>query len=750
MRKFCIVALLVLSCVHVSVGSQAQELASVEQRLPSKLQLAVEPEEIVLTKGIEVGAEEKKIQLIVRETSGMKTAELELVARPFTEINSGDSVDLNIIKVELSEQHVPLKPGGLQRIELTIGGFKQAGNYLGGITIHDSVSGERQEIGIRVSVKDSWQLPVAVLLLAVLIASGLNSWAGKGRKKNRFDKEIADWHKKIEQEGVEFDSFLSEAEEFLEKARAYNQEFQFPQTEDALTVTAQKFQLYEQRKQGSEELRQRIQEFLSAVRELGENDPQTPKISDQLIQLLPKIQSDYEESEAIFKQIALFFEAYRMARRDLQTAREKLASNLDYVKKADRSKIDLIFGDIERLLKTAETMSALDEVNTLLRKAAYELSPEKINENIFRSQRFQKALDEQGELVEKVTGQQARRIVDALYEQARNALDDNRYEDGDEALQKLAKSLEIVEQIKQAEKRLKGRDAKMTELRRIIRDVKNYLEGGSWDGIQRAAYDVNQVLEILDGVRKQYEEFPSVEDQSRPPEDTEDAAKEGPQEEEIPPAGEEEGAQLRRLTPEDLQRNLDHILEDALQYPRLREKMASWRNYCEKLLQFNELREMFDYLDLIREELALYTKIQTLRSQMGERVYQAVQRLLEQAEQLLLLDSYEDRAAFHRAEVLTDAAKALWEEKQNVGDFEQVISTIRSPKLATKLVTGGSLAAYFAVATALGFQALYAPNPDFGAILFEDYFSLVLWAFGFQGAKMTAVNVYEAYFKKEG
>ena len=49
--------------------------------------------------------------------------------------------------------------------------------------------------------------------------------------------------------------------------------------------------------------------------------------------------------------------------------------------------------------------------------------------------------------------------------------------------------------------------------------------------------------------------------------------------------------------------------------------------------------------------------------------------------------------------------------------------------------TGGSLAAYFAVATALGFQALYAPNPDFGAILFEDYFSLVLWAFGFQGAQ---------------
>ena len=83
-------------------------------------------------------------------------------------------------------------------------------------------------------------------------------------------------------------------------------------------------------------------------------------------------------------------------------------------------------------------------------------------------------------------------------------------------------------------------------------------------------------------------------------------------------------------------------------------------------------------------------------------------------------------------------------------ELEQVISNIRSPKLATKLVTSGTLASYFIIATALGFQILYAPNPDFGAILFEDYFSLVLWAFGFEGAKMTATNVYEAYFKKEG
>ncbi|MCP4406016.1 MAG: hypothetical protein GY801_53080 [bacterium] len=748
MKKFFVVTVLVLVCLSKAVVSNAQDISFSEQRLPSKLQLEVYPEEIILTKGIEVGSAEKKIQVIVRETSSIKYAELELVARPFTEINSGDSVDLNIIKVELSEQQVPLKPGGLQRMELMIGGFKQAGSYLGGITIHDSVSGERQEIGIRVSVKDSWQLPVAVLLLAVLLASGLNYWAGKGRKKNRFDKAIADLQKKIGQDGVEYDSYLAEAEEFLGKARAYNQEFQFQQTEDALTVVEGKLEYYEQRKQGSEELRQRIQEFLREVRGLGENDPQNVKLSDQLIRLLPKIQGDYEESEAIFKQLALFFEAYRMARRDLQTAREKLTSNLDYVKKADRSKIELMFGDIERLLKTAETISALDEVNALLRKSAYELSPEKINENIFRSQRFQKALNEQHEHVEKVTGSQARRIVDVLYRQAQNALDDNRYEDVDEALQKLAKSLEIVEQIKQAEKRMKGRDAKMTELRRIVRDVKNYLEGGSWDGIQRAAYDVNQVLEILDGVRKQYEEFLSIEDQPERHDEAEETS-EKREEEEAPPAGDEEGAQLRRLAPEDLQRKLDHLLEEALQYPRLREKVAAWRSYCEKLLKFNELHEMFDYLALIQEELALYVKIQSLRIQMADRNYQAVQRLLEQAEQLLLLDSYEDRAAYHRAEVLTDAAKALLEEKQNVGEFEQVISTIRSPRLATKLITGGSLTSYFVVATALGFQILYAPNPDFGAILFEDYFSLVLWAFGFQGAKMTAVNVYEAYFKRE-
>ena len=65
-------------------------------------------------------------------------------------------------------------------------------------------------------------------------------------------------------------------------------------------------------------------------------------------------------------------------------------------------------------------------------------------------------------------------------------------------------------------------------------------------------------------------------------------------------------------------------------------------------------------------------------------------------------------------------------------------------------MTYGTLASYFVIATTLGFQILYAPSPDFGALPFEHYFSLVLWAFGLEGAKMTATNVYEAYFKKEG
>ena len=74
-----------------------------------------------------VGAADRKIQLIIRETSSLKRAELELVARPFTEITSGDIVDVNTIMVGIAKQQVTLTPGGLQRVELTIGGFEEAG-----------------------------------------------------------------------------------------------------------------------------------------------------------------------------------------------------------------------------------------------------------------------------------------------------------------------------------------------------------------------------------------------------------------------------------------------------------------------------------------------------------------------------------------------------------------------------------------------------------------------------------------------
>lgn len=510
---------------------------------------------------------------------------------------------------------------------------------------------------------------------------------------------------------------------------------------------------YEQRKQGSEELRQKIQKLLNEARELGENDPQNSKIGDELIRLLPKIQTDYEETEAIFKQVEAFFQAYRMARRDLQAAREKLFSSLDYVKKADKSKIELILSDIDRILMTAESMSAIDEANTLLRKAAYELSPEKINENMFRSQRLQKILDEYQPQVKHITGTQVSKIVTGWYQKAQAALEDNRYEDVDEAFQKLDKTLEVVGKIKQAEKRIKGRDKKMTELRRIIRDCKSYLEGTSWDAIHRAERDVLQVIEILDGVREHYEPFRTVDQQEVQAEISDEATEhttEEPPGEEPLNAEEDGSTHIRPLTREDLQRNLEQLMEEAAQYPKLREKIMRWRSYCSKLLQFDELTEMFDYLKLIQDELSLYAGIQAIHAQAEAKNLHAILRLAEQAEQLLLLDTREDRGTYHRAEVLTDAAKALLEEKQDEGDLDQVISYIRSPKTASKIVTYGSLAAYFAVATALGFQILYNPNPDFGAIVFEDYFSLALWALGLEGAKMTAINVYEAYFKKEG
>jgi hypothetical protein len=396
-------------------------------------------------------------------------------------------------------------------------------------------------------------------------------------------------------------------------------------------------------------------------------------------------------------------------------------------------------------------MSAIDDANALLRKVAFELSPEKINENMFRSQRFHTKLEGYHDRVKQVTGAQVKRIVGAWYEKAAHALEDNRYEDVEEALQKLDMTLRIVENIKQAERRIKGRDAKATELRRTLRECKHFLEGTSWDGIERAEYDVSQVLEILDGVRKDYEPYPLVEshalqDEAEQTEDSE----EGERDEESAQSPWGEGTQIRPLTSDDLRRNFERILEDAARYPKLREKMLTWRSYCHKLLEFDELNEMFDYLKVIQEELLLYSRVQAIRAQAEDQSRQAVLRLAEQAEQLLLLETSEDRGAFHRAEVLVDAAKALLDEQQDANDFEQVISNIRSPRLTTNLVTYGTLASYFVISTALGFQILYAPNPDFGAKLFEDYFSLGLWAFGLQGAKMTVTNVYEAYFKKEG
>ncbi|PIE35787.1 hypothetical protein CSA56_02870 [candidate division KSB3 bacterium] len=744
MKKYCILIHLLVLCLFAVSGSYAQ---SPGEKQPSKLQLAVEPEDIILTKDIFVGSADRTIHLILRETSGVKPAKLELAARPFTEINSGNMVDAGIVQVELSEQQAMLEPGGLARIEATIGGFQEAGSYLGGMTIHDTVSGERKEVSVRVSVKDAWPVPVAVLLVSVLIASGVNHWTQKGRRKNRLDQKIAELRKTIEAADRDFATFLIEAERFLEKALAYNQDYQFEQTEAALTHVEQNLLLYEQRKHDSEVLRQRVQTLLSDIRGLGEADPQSMKLSGELIQVLPKIQTDFEETAALVKQFDMFFEAYRMARRDVLAAREKLAGNLEYVKKADRSKIDMMLVDIERLLQTAESMSAIDDANALLRKVAFELSPEKINENMFRSQRFQTQLDGYHDRVKQVTGSQVKRIVGGWYEKALHALEDNRYEDVEEALQKLSSTLKIVEKIKQAERRIKGRDTKATDLRRILRECKQFLEGESWDGIERAEYDVAQVLEMLDGVRTGYDPFPSVESHTFHPEAESVEKNSGDIQSQ---ASAEEGTQLRPLTPDDLQRHFERILEDAAGYPKLREKMLTWRSYCHKLLEFEELNEMFEYLEVIQEELVLYARVRTIRTEAEEQGRQAVLRLAEQAEQLLLLETSEDRGAFHRAEVLADAAKALLDEETETSDFEQVISNIRSPRLATNLVTYGTLASYFVISTALGFQILYAPNHAFGASVFEDYFALVLWAFGLQGAKMTVMNVYEAYFKKEG
>ncbi|MBD3307384.1 hypothetical protein GF339_13180, partial [candidate division KSB3 bacterium] len=112
-------------------AQESSSLLTGTSSVPSKLQIAVEPEEIVLMKGMTVGAQDRKIQMIIRETSGVKSAELELVARPFTEIISGDIADVTTITIGLSDPQVTLPPGGLQRVEVTIGGFAQAGSYLG-------------------------------------------------------------------------------------------------------------------------------------------------------------------------------------------------------------------------------------------------------------------------------------------------------------------------------------------------------------------------------------------------------------------------------------------------------------------------------------------------------------------------------------------------------------------------------------------------------------------------------------------
>ncbi len=735
-----------IGCVVLLLSLLGSVSGAQETALPTKLQLAVEPEEIVLTNGLPIGADARTMQLILRETSGMQRAELELVARPFTEIHSGNSVDVNIITVNLSQSQATLLPGDLQRVELTLGGFAQAGTYLGGMTIHDTVSGERKEIGIRVSVKDNWQTPVFVVLAAVLIAAGVNHWTKQGRRKNRLDVKLAELQHTLQVAGSKTDPLLLDAERLVQQAREQNQNYQCAQAELVIAAAEQKLRQFEQRQQAAEVLRHNIEEVLESVREVGENDPQQARLSGDLIQLLPKIYAQYEETAAIFKQRELFWDAYRLARRDMQAAREKLFSTVESVKKADRSKIEFFLREIEELLSAAESMSALDEVNVRLRKVAFELSAEKINTNMFRAQRFQSLLEQYQERAKHVTGEQMQRIVAAWYDPARAALTDNRYEDLETTVTQLGRVLTLIEQMKDAEKRMKGKDKKMTELRRILRECKTTLEVAAPDSLMRVEHDVRQVLDILDNRRTDFTPFQAYQPEA-PRSDRPDAQAEAFAE----PSPDAAAQQLRPLQQEDLVRNLERLLEDAAQYPALQEKTLKWRSYCQKLLEFDEVSAMIEYLRLIQEELTLYGRIRAIRAQAESRQTDAVLRLIEQAEQLLLMDTYEDRSVFHRAEVLADAARSLLEEKQQSKDeFDHLLANLRSPKFATKLVTYGSISTYFVAATLLGVQILYTPNADFGAIVFEDYLSLVLWAFGVEGIRLTATNVYEAYFKKEG
>ncbi len=747
MKRLINVFLGLLVCLSYASACRGQEA---QPSAPARLQIAIEPEEIVLTRGITVGAPVKHIQIIVRETSGRQRANLELVPHPFTDMNTGDSVDVNIVTVTIATPQAALSPGGLQRVDLAIGGFQRAGSYIGGITIHDTVSGERQEITIRLSVKAAWPLPAGILLVAVLVASGVNHWTRKGRHKNRLDQRIAELQKTVTLASGEGDLSLVEAEQLLAEAQQYTQDYQFERAETALAGVEQHFARYEQRKQDSEHLRQKIQELLHDVRELGETDPQNMRIGQELMRLLPQIQTDYHQTEAIVKQLERFLRAYRMARHDVQAARQKLASQADYVEKADKSKIEFLLRDIERKLTNATGMNALDEVNSLLRNVAYELSPEKITDNLFREQQYRQQLDRYEQRLRQISGAQATRIVAALYEEAAEALETNRYEAADDALQRLEQTVALVDRIKQLEQQIKGRGKKMTELRRILRGCKQVLEQADWPTIQQAGHDVQQAEEMQAGVRTHYEPFRPEEPPERPSEPETPPAEDTFAAEAEAVAASDQADTLKRLTPDDVQQQLERVLEEAAQYPKLRAKMQQWRTHCEQLLKFDELAELVDYVQHIQEEVTLYARLQAIRAQAEMRQRPAVLRLIEQAEHVFLAETQDPPNAYRRTEVLADAAKALLDEQTGPADREQVFSYIRAPRFTSGLVAYGALASYFVVALVLGLQILYASNPDFGALPFEDYLGLILWAFGLEGAKITATNVYEAYFKKAG
>ena len=708
--------------------------------MPSKLQIAVEPEEIVLTQGITVGASERTIQMIVREISGVKPAKLDVVAHPFRETNSGDMMDVSVITVNLPQQQTVLDPGGLQRVELSFGGFRQAGSYLGAITVHDSVSGERKEIPVRINVKDNPGVPAIMLLGAILAAAGVNYWTKKGRRKNRLEQRLSELQETLKLAGSEDAPFLADARQLFDKARVYTQEFRFALAEAAIEAGKQKLETHEQRQRGSAELREKIQGLLNETRELGATDPQATRLNRELIELLPTVETDYDETDAVTRQFEMFLHAYRLARRDAQAAKEKLNADSDAVRHANRAKIEFLLRDVERLLSAAETMNALDDANTLLRNIAFELSPETVNQNIFRAERMQKTLEKCREQAKRVTGTQMQRIAQSWLERAESEMRDQRFEDMEATQRLMEQALKIIDRIKDAEKRVKGKDQRMTDLRRILRDSKTALERLSRDGVLQAEHEVAQALAMLDNSRKKYEPFTLPE--------TEPAAPFTPQH--VEDSGDESSMQLRPIRREDLEQRVNALLEEAARYPRLLPKIEQWRSAAQKLIRFDELADLNIYLNYIQEELSLYAQILSIRALAEEKRMRAALRLSDQAAQLLLTETTSDRGVYHRAQVLADAASALLEESRDDRDIEQALAQLGSPKLATQIVTYGAVASYFVVAATLGFQILYAPNHDFGALPFPDYFGLILWAFGFEGAKITATNVYEAYFKKEG